>query len=146
MSEHFLRKRGYGDLRLSFELFWALWKHPWPLNVRELEQLISSIAPTAEDGTLSLNRMVLDCLDAQRDLGLGTTNTRAFETQEAPKPRVASQGPPNRETLESLLEHHEGVVSRVARELGVHRYQVYRWAKGVGLDIDAFREAMTSSD
>ncbi|MCA9523379.1 MAG: sigma-54-dependent Fis family transcriptional regulator, partial [Myxococcales bacterium] len=41
--------------------------------------------------------------------------------------------------LEELLGVHAGNVSRVARELGRDRKQVYRWLTGYGIDPESFR-------
>jgi transcriptional regulator of acetoin/glycerol metabolism len=44
-----------------------------------------------------------------------------------------------RARLQALLETHRGNVTKVAEELGTPRAQVYRWAKALGLDVEAFR-------
>ena len=128
LAQHFLGASGHPALQLAPELLWELLLHPWPLNVRALEQLIRASAASATGDTLSLTRDVKDLLDAQRDL-------RAPRAEEPQRSRSA----PGRKELEALLERHGGVVARVAGELGVHRYQVYRWMSAAGIDPAGYR-------
>ncbi|MGC6416859.1 MAG: sigma 54-interacting transcriptional regulator [Bradymonadia bacterium] len=52
-----------------------------------------------------------------------------------------SSGPPGRSDLEDLLRIHGGNMSKVARELGVHRQQAYRWITKEGLNPAKYRRS-----
>ena len=52
-----------------------------------------------------------------------------------------TSGPPGRSDLEDLLRIHGGNMSKVARELGVHRQQAYRWITKEGLNPAKYRRS-----
>jgi transcriptional regulator of acetoin/glycerol metabolism len=53
---------------------------------------------------------------------------------------AASAGQGQRVRIAELLRTHAGNVSKVARELGEPRAQVYRWMRGLGLTAQKFRK------
>lgn len=65
-------------------------------------------------------------------LGPTPDTRRLLDTQGSLGGEARERRAPGAEELARLLEHHGGVVSRVALELGVHRYQVYRWMAAAG--------------
>jgi transcriptional regulator of acetoin/glycerol metabolism len=100
----------------------ALIRHPWPLNVRELERgLEAALALAGPDGVIDVDHLP--------------------EAVRAGAPVVAAAGPPEvtRERLIQLLEKHGGNLAGVARELGKARMQIHRWLKREGLDPARFR-------
>ncbi len=99
----------------------ALVRYPWPRNVRELRSVIERLA-LVKDASLSRADLV----------GL-------LDDHGAASPSAASPAAPDRVELERLLRAHGGNVSRVARQLGKHGKQVYRWLAQHGLDPDDFR-------
>lgn len=126
LVHRFLGGAGRAHLDLAPELVWELLLHPWPLNVRALEQLVLAASAVA-DGVLGLTAEVRALLDMQRTLrepGVRTARVRAA---------------PSGDELEALLRRHDGVIAQVAAELGVHRFQVYRWLAAAGLDAADFR-------
>ncbi|MBV70830.1 MAG: hypothetical protein CMH52_05720 [Myxococcales bacterium] len=50
-------------------------------------------------------------------------------------------GPPSLSKLEDLLRIHGGNMSKVARDLGVHRQQAYRWVSKEGLNPAKYRRS-----
>ena len=141
LLDHFLTRHGHPDLEPSPELFWALWHHPWPLNVRELEQLVASAVASATDRVLELTPHIQEALNRQAKLG-ETTPGQERHTHAGKKGKAHQRGRtvPSAESLKAILKRHKGVVAYAAKELGIHRYQLYRWAKAANLDIDAMRE------
>jgi transcriptional regulator with PAS, ATPase and Fis domain len=83
----------------------ALFAHPWPLNIRELEQCLSSAlaVASAEIGVEHLPRPVRDAENVPR-----------------------SAGDCDRDQLVAMILRHGGNLSAVARELGTSRSQLYR--------------------
>lgn len=109
---------------LSIEAAESLLFYDWPLNVRELKHV-------AERSKLFLK-------DAER------IESAVFppEIQQAKREAGAAGGEdeaPTKQVLETLLGKHGGNVAQVAKALGRHRQQLYRWLKKHDLDPEAFR-------
>lgn len=99
--------------------------YSWPRNVRELKLLADRIA-----------------VFAPRLSSIGTellpeSMRRPAAPDGASEAQTSSM--PERGELERLLGEHQGNVAAVARVLGQHRQQVYRWLKALGIDARGFR-------
>jgi DNA-binding NtrC family response regulator len=123
---HFLRT----SPGVSFEqpAFRALCLHTWPLNVRELEKIVTTAA------VLSAGTKPINLRDLPEPIA------RAIETAPASAARRASGPSPTPAQLEELLRRYEGNVADVSRELGKHRAAVWRWIKKFGLGPQKFRK------
>jgi transcriptional regulator with PAS, ATPase and Fis domain len=108
--------------------FRALCLHTWPLNVRELEKIITTAAVLSA-GTKPI---------ALRDLP--DPIARALAAAVGVPARKASGRSPTAAELEELLRRHDGNVADVSRELGKHRAAVWRWIKKFGLGPRNFRK------
>jgi two-component system NtrC family response regulator len=91
----------------------ALFRHRWPLNVRELEQALRSALATASGAEITVD-------DLRLETGLDATPPAA-EPAEA------------RERIVELLDKHEGNLTAVARGLSTSRSQVRRLLARHGL-------------
>jgi sigma-54 dependent transcriptional regulator, acetoin dehydrogenase operon transcriptional activator AcoR len=117
-------------LELSNEAARALWRHDWPMNVRELDNALSIALTLARGGRIELEHL-----------------PETVRAAPAAKPTAQPGGPPQEDTrqdtrrgeLEALLKAHAGNVSAVARATGVSRVQVHRWFKRYGIDPSAYR-------
>jgi len=122
---------GAAELRMSPAAGRQLARHPWPLNVRELEQALSVAAALARDGVVEPAHLSEALL------------------KPAPPPAEAAPGvdlkDPEalRKRLQELLEKHQGRVSHVAREMGKARMQIHRWMERLGIDPDDYRRRAT---
>ncbi len=108
--------------RFDVPAFRSLFLHPWPLNVRELEKLLTSArALAAPTSAITLN-------------DLPNVFSRA---RKVPPPlatgRKAPEAGPSAQELQTLLSQHQGNVAEVARTLGRQRAAVWRWMKKFGL-------------
>jgi two-component system, NtrC family, response regulator len=123
---HFLR----ATPGVTFEqpAFRALCLHTWPLNVRELEKIVSTAA------VLSAGAKPIGLRDLPEPIA------RAIETAPAAGPRRTSGPSPTPAQLEELLRRYEGNVADVSRELGKHRAAVWRWIKKFGIGPQKFRK------
>ena len=108
--------------------FRALCLHTWPLNVRELEKIVTTAA------VLSPGAKPIGLRDLPEPIA------RAIETAPASAARRASGPSPTPAQLEELLRRYEGNVADVSRELGKHRAAVWRWIKKFGLGPQKFRK------
>jgi DNA-binding NtrC family response regulator len=123
---HFLR----ATPGVTFEqpAFRALCLHTWPLNVRELEKIVTTAA------VLSAGAKPIGLRDLPEPIA------RAIEATPAAGARRASGPSPTPAQLEELLRRYEGNVADVSRELGKHRAAVWRWIKKFGLGPQKFRK------
>jgi len=149
-------------LRISPDLATALVSHPWPLNVRELESVLSvAVVTSAED--MLRSEHVGNALRPPPSAGSpssppppasppsGSTPASAASASTRPgaSPSVPrSDAPPKplgeedarlRDELVSALARTKGNVSEVARSMGKTRMQIHRWMKRFGVAPESFR-------
>jgi len=127
LVEHFLEKHardaGRRITRVDAPAMEALVAHDWPGNVRELENVVHRTLLVAAGPELKLE-------DLPSDLG-------ARDAVAAPHTESAA-GPVSLETMEReaiirALEHNQGNLSDVARQLGIGRSTLYRKLEQYGL-------------
>ena len=134
LAVHFL---GLPELELSTDAAEALLLHPWPWNVRELEQLVSAAAAQARAN----GRLSMELLPAGLRQPLGDrVRMRAPDPGWDALLGMRRESTPSRAELQSVLAHFRGNVSRVAAFFGRERRQVYRWADQLALDLGVSRE------
>jgi transcriptional regulator with PAS, ATPase and Fis domain len=125
---HFLAKTPAEGARFEQPAFRALCLHAWPLNVRELEKIVTTAAVLTGGKPIGL-----------RDLP--EPIARVLSAPAAPGARRSTGPSPTPAQLEELLRRYEGNVADVSRELGKHRAAVWRWIKKFGLGPQKFRRS-----
>ena len=131
LAAHFLGARAAG----AFEqpAFRALCLHGWPLNVRELEKIITTAAVlTGGDKPIAL-----------RDLP--EPIARALAAPAAPA-RAGARPLADAGAARGAAAPLRGNVADVSRELGKHRAAVWRWIKKFGLGPQKFRRGETGTE
>jgi DNA-binding NtrC family response regulator len=119
LATAFLARHAPGkDLGLSPSAAWALCRHRWPLNIRELDQAIAAAVAVARADRLGVE----DLPDHIRDVARAVTP-------------VATR----REELSSLLRDYRGNLAAVARALHTSRAQVHRLLRRFEIDPQEFR-------
>nr|HEX4312593.1 sigma 54-interacting transcriptional regulator [Kofleriaceae bacterium] len=108
----------------------ALYRYPWPLNVRELERALATALAIAGGGAIRLEHLP----EALRD-----------DAPAGPVATAATAGPPTeserlRAELVALLRQHDGNVAAVAKTMGKGRMQIHRWLKRFELELSQFRK------
>jgi sigma-54 dependent transcriptional regulator, acetoin dehydrogenase operon transcriptional activator AcoR len=118
-------------IRLAPAVLRALLRHDWPRNVRELEQALSTAIDLASGDAIELEHLP------------AALRGGAAAPQPAPAPAAAPALDDDdrelRTRLVQLLAEHGGNVRVVAKQLGKERAQIYKWAKRLRIDLDAFR-------
>jgi transcriptional regulator of acetoin/glycerol metabolism len=117
-----LKRAHASDPRFTPEAAATLLTHPWPLNIRELEQRLTTALALA--GREPIDRQHLGPLAA---------------AAAAPAAGEDEGDEDQRGRLIALLTQHRGNVTEVARALGRSRLQVYRWLRRHSLDPRAYR-------
>ena len=114
-----LRRHGARDAtRLSVDAARALFRHPFPLNVRELERALGAALALAHEG--SIERLHLPASIAY--------DAEPRPAVEAPS-KLTAADEALRDELVAALTRHGGNVSAVAREMGKARMQIQRWMR-----------------
>jgi DNA-binding NtrC family response regulator len=135
------------DLALSRDTARALLAHPWPLNVRELENVLRS-------GLGLLNGHVLDVRPGEPISvpPLPDFDEADDEGDEAEEPETPGEASGSDVSLEgdldtrrqaqiiALLKAHDGNVLAVARAMRRSRGAIHRWIKKYGIDPERYRK------
>jgi transcriptional regulator with PAS, ATPase and Fis domain len=129
LAAHFLGGMRVQGPRFEQPAFRALTLYPWPLNVRELEKIISTAAVLTGDS----KPIALRDLPEPIAKGISQPVAAPSNTRKPPGPS------PTPAQLEELLRRYDGNVADVSRELGKHRAAVWRWIKKFGLGPQKFR-------
>ena len=127
-----LAKAGVGEAhrpRIAPDLALGLLTHRWPLNVRELEQLLARTWLLAEDGLMS---------GPPRLVGTGPVETLAAVAARADRALSPQEQEDQRRLIEALEAAH-GNVTEAARALGKGRVQMHRYMRRYGIDARRFR-------
>jgi len=109
------------EIRISPEAALALFRHSWPLNVRELEHSLAVALTVCDGAAIELEHL-------PEGVRLGRTGLAADEDAEG-----------FRDELLALLRRHRGNVAEVARAFGKGRMQIHRWARRYEIDLASFR-------
>jgi len=113
-------------LGLDLEAARLLFRYVWPLNVRELEQALTTASVLA-GSTPVLATHLPDAVRSGRPPGT-VRNTPLSTADEAV-----------RDSLCTAMRDHHGNISAVARALAKDRKQIQRWIKRFAIDPDKFR-------
>jgi anaerobic nitric oxide reductase transcription regulator len=132
---------GLGSLRLSAGAQAALLAHDWPGNVRELEHLVGRSALKALTG-LAKRPPIVSLTAAHLDLPL-SPGSRAAAPEASEQAGVApvttdlrtSTDAHQRQRIEASLVRHHNNWASVAREMGLHRANLVRLARRLGLSV-----------
>jgi Nif-specific regulatory protein len=114
LARHFLElygeRFGRPGLSLSRDALTALMSHPFPGNVRELENAIQAAIALAPEGTISIEDLKLEIEGQQRPASGGLLSLSEVE----------------RRHIETVLEAVDGNRQEAARVLGIDRTTLYR--------------------
>lgn len=131
------------NVRIAADLATAIVGHDFPLNVRELEHLLSVALVTTTDDLLRLES-IGDALKSSRrsvppeEPAPRPTGQRAA-LRTAPQKALSTEDTQLKADLVEALTRTRGNVSEISRTMGKTRMQIHRWMKRFGLDPETFR-------
>ena len=117
-----------GRVSLTPEAGRALFKHTWPMNVRELEKCMAAALVLSAGEPIDLVHLP-DWAHMTEVTPVSVPEARSLSAEDRRQ----------REELIALLTEHAGNISSIARAMGKARMQVQRWLKRYGLDPDRYR-------
>ncbi|HEY5937606.1 MAG TPA: sigma 54-interacting transcriptional regulator [Kofleriaceae bacterium] len=137
---------GGTEIQLTTTAMRALAQYHWPLNIRELEKVLTTSVALASDGTIDIIHLP-DTIRKPRV----SRQTPAVGVPIVTPPTAATAIPTNpipitpetaalKARLVELLTLHRGNVVAVSREMGTRRTQVYRWIQRFGIQPDDYRD------
>ena len=115
-----LARHGRPTVGLSSAAAWALCRHRWPLNIRELDQAIAAAVAVVPGERIDLQQL---------------------PEQVAGRAPAAAVEAAKRDELLALLRDHRGNLAAVARALSTSRAQVHRLLRRYTIDLESFRGA-----
>jgi DNA-binding NtrC family response regulator len=138
LTRHFLA--GAGDFLLTPDTAEALLTYAWPYNVRELQQVLSTLLPSvATSGLLELRVLPPRIREHLNDR---LQPTPPSERVSVSLLGVRRDAVPTADELRAVVQAHQGNIAHVASFFRKDRRQVYRWAQALGVDIQSLREEL----
>jgi DNA-binding NtrC family response regulator len=141
LARHFLARGDHG-VEIGADVAEALCIYPWPYNVRELEHTMAVAgSAAARHGLMELEHLP-DKLHQPFEERLGVSSSPVSQSLAPPALlTVRRNATPTAAELRQVLEACDGNVSRVAAFFDKDRRQIYRWARRLGVDPEAYRTA-----
>lgn len=150
------------QIRFAPDLATAICAHGFPLNVRELEHILSVALVTSPEDLLRLEAVgealkskqpspsIVEAAtsgssapqrDPKRETGSHAPFSGAASSARAPAPArpLSEEDMKLKDELTQALTRTHGNVSEIARTMGKTRMQIHRWMKRFGLDPETFR-------
>lgn len=126
LAEHFLSKfchsQGRTPPKIGSEARRRLLSHNWPGNIRELRNLMERVAYLSEGNTVKQEDLAIVPSAGDRDPVLEYPDLLTEATKEF-----------QREHIQRAVDRHRGNVAAAAAKLGMHRSNLYRKMKQLGM-------------
>ena len=132
LVEHFLKKYAVHEVSLSDEVLGRLMKHPWPGNVREIENAIRSMVALRSNPVIELNDLptkLRRSIDPYQEVDLGLAS------------EIIPLAEIERRHILRAIEHTRGDVQTAALLLGIGKTTLYRKLKDYRGKTRGTREA-----
>ena len=138
---------GGSEVQLTTTAMRALAQYNWPLNIRELEKVLTTSVALATEGVIDVIHLP-DSIRRPRTartppMGVPVVKMGAA-TPPTPPPsppaELTSEATALKARLVELLTLHRGNVVAVSKEMETRRTQVYRWIQRFGIRPDDFRD------
>ncbi len=135
LADHFIRTlgahMGKGDLTLSRDAREVLLHHPWPGNIRELQNAIERALITSEGALITAAHLALPAAPPPAV----PPPTTAPQPADSPAPAPQSLEELERAAIIEALRATNGHKERAAARLGLSRFQFYNRLKRYGIAV-----------
>jgi DNA-binding NtrC family response regulator len=147
LLRHTLRSAKDGLRALDPELVELLLLHPWPYNVRELQQIAHHLQQYGADDALYARLRENAALSAPAKAPEPTAaQSQSPPAEPAGRTRPRQAPVPTAAELRALLTVHRGTVRHIAQALGCSRRHVGRLIEEHGIDLSEYRTGGADSD
>jgi DNA-binding NtrC family response regulator len=138
LARHFIdiysRREGREPLKISPGVWRWMESHPWPGNIRELENLCQRAVALTDGDTFDTDVLALTSALLVAPPEVATAPNEAAAALVSPGYRTAHASL-DRELLEGALEAQNGNVLRAAKALRISRTTLYAKAKKLGVRL-----------
>jgi DNA-binding NtrC family response regulator len=128
LADHFIRtlgpQMGKGDLTLSRDASDLLRRHPWPGNIRELQNAIERSLITSEGTLITAGHLAIPAAHSS-----APTPPAAAPLPAMPASTPGSLHEMERQAILDALQRAHGNKARAATHLGLSRFQLYNRLK-----------------
>ncbi|HEY2514607.1 MAG TPA: sigma 54-interacting transcriptional regulator [Polyangiaceae bacterium] len=118
----------------------AFFLYSWPLNVREIQQCLTSSALLASGGVVERAHLP----ETMAAGAFGEARAAERPVRDVSGARLSDADAQIRSELTSQLEAHRGNVAGAARAMGKAPMQVHRWMKRFGIEPNQYRKPTTA--
>ena len=134
LIDHFLklyaRRNNCAPVKIAPEAVKRLQSYPWPGNIRELENIVERMAIFTRRDILRVEDVPQEILQWQEEEELAELSTSSFQ---------AARALFERRYLCNALRRYNGVISQVARAIGMSRKNLYMRLEDLHIDYKRFR-------
>jgi len=131
--QHFCSQIGRSVPRLDDRARQALLEHPWPGNIRELRNTIERVCYLAPAPVLSASHLMLSGLDDSSDRRTtGTVDSTTVAANRSPVLADATRDFQIRH-IQTTIQQCSGNMTHAASTLGLHRSNLYRKMRQLGM-------------
>ena len=113
---------------MDSEVLWALEKHTWEGNVRELENLIELLVVTTQDGMISKSNLPKKILDSTANQ---TTN---FNSNHSELKKALKHF--EKQFISKYLNENDWNISKTAKMIGISRSSLHIKIKELGITVN----------
>ncbi|MDD4563063.1 MAG: helix-turn-helix domain-containing protein, partial [Syntrophomonadaceae bacterium] len=107
------------------EIIDKLKRYDWPGNVRELQNVVERLVCTASQSPVSISDLPVEIISSERFYAGGELQATPIKTMYKQK-RKQMLAEEESQQIISLLQKHQGNITRVAEETGFTRMTIYR--------------------
>jgi two-component system response regulator AtoC len=131
------KKIGRNIREVSNEVLSLMLDHDWPGNIRELKNVMESMAITAKGNVITVNGLPREIGGVRRETGFSVPELAVKDSTSLPDFRKAKKQAIDRfekTYVKSLLEKNGWNISRCAREIDMHRSSFQRLMRKCGFN------------
>ncbi len=134
------KKIGRNIQEVSNEVLSLMLDHDWPGNIRELKNVMESMAITTKGNVITVNDLPKEIGGVRRETDFGVSELTENDSASLPDFRKAKKNAIDRfekAYVKALLEKNRWNVSQCARDIGMHRSSFQRLMRKCGFNRES---------